>query len=84
MEYVLRYAAGHIPTRLRQISRGHRPSYDLGMAIVLGVLAVGFVALLAFGAVTGRVRLKSCCAVADPRRDLRMREAFTETSESTR
>lgn len=58
--------------------------YDPDVAIVLGVLAVGFVLMLALGAVTGRVRLNSCCAVADPRRDLRMREAFAEESpEST-
>lgn len=50
------------------------------MEIVLGILAVGFVVLLAFGAVTGRVRMNSCCAVADPRRDLRMRDAFADES----
>ena len=40
-----------------------------GAAVALPTL------LLAVGAVTGRVRARSCCAVADPRRDLRMRRA---------
>lgn len=50
------------------------------MEIVLGVVAVGFLVLLVIGAVTGRVRINSCCAVADPRRDLRMRDAFADES----
>lgn len=56
------------------------------MAIVLGSLVAAFAALLLIGALTGRVKVKSCCAVADPRKDLRMRAAFSaddpaETSE---
>ena len=46
------------------------------MVIVLGVLVVVFLAALLIGAVTGRVKITSCCAVADPRCDARMRGAF--------
>ncbi len=46
------------------------------MVIVLGV-AVGIVTVaLLLGAVTGRISATSCCSVADPRRDARMRAAF--------
>ena len=47
------------------------------MVIVLAGLVVLFLAVLLIGALTGRVRGNSCCAVADPRRDKRMSEAFT-------
>ncbi|WP_157439478.1 hypothetical protein [Aeromicrobium sp. Root344] len=50
------------------------------MPYVIGALAVGFLALLIVGALTGRVRMSACCTVADPRRDLRMRGAY-ETSD---
>lgn len=46
------------------------------MVIVLGVLVAVFLTALLIGAVTGRVTLTSCCAVADPRCDARMRSAF--------
>jgi hypothetical protein len=51
------------------------------MAQVIGfaVLAVGVMLLV--GAVLGRVQARSACAVADPRRDLRMRSAFDEGNE---
>lgn len=45
--------------------------------IVVGVL-VAAVALLVFASRTGGVQMRPCCAVADPRRDLRMRAAFTD------
>lgn len=46
------------------------------MEIVIATLmAVPLVALV-IGALTGRVRLTSCCATSDPARDLRMRAAF--------
>ena len=46
------------------------------MEMVLATLiAVPLVALVV-GALTGRVRLRSCCATSDPSRDLRMRAAF--------
>ena len=46
--------------------------YLLAAPIVIGMV------LLAVGAVRGRVRVRSCCAVADPARDLRMRGAGTD------
>jgi hypothetical protein len=48
------------------------------MAYVFGVPVLLFLLTLAYGGLTGRVRLTSCCAVADPRRDLRMRAAFED------
>jgi hypothetical protein len=52
--------------------------YPEAMALALGILLLAAVTLLAAGAVTGRVRVRSCCGIADPRRDLRMRSAFTD------
>lgn len=46
------------------------------MAYVLGIVAGAFLVVLVLAAVTGRLRLGSCCAVADPSKDLRMRAAF--------
>ena len=48
------------------------------MPYVIAALAVGFLALVVIGAVSGRVRMSACCAVADPSRDLRMRGAYDE------
>jgi len=48
------------------------------MAYVFGVPAVVFLVVLVYGGLTGRIRLSSCCAVADPRQDLRMRAAFED------
>jgi hypothetical protein len=48
------------------------------MAYVFGIPALVFLVLLVFGGLTGRLRLTSCCAVADPRKDLRMRAAFED------
>jgi hypothetical protein len=45
------------------------------MTYVIGGLVLAATLALAVGALTGRVRARSCCAVADPRRDLRMRGA---------
>lgn len=42
------------------------------------MLALIFVAAMVVGAVTGRISLKSCCAVSDASRDLRMRAAFED------
>jgi hypothetical protein len=47
--------------------------------LVLGGLVVVAMLILLAGALSGRVRVRSCCAVSDPRCDLRMRGAFTET-----
>lgn len=52
--------------------------YGWAMVVALGVAVALFTAVLLVGAVTGRVKVRSCCAVADPRRDLRMRAAFTD------
>jgi uncharacterized membrane protein len=41
--------------------------YLLGALVLLPTVA------LAVGALTGRVRARSCCATPDPRDDLRMR-----------
>ena len=46
------------------------------MAYVLGIVAAVFLVVLVLAAVTGRLRLGSCCAVGDPSKDLRMRAAF--------
>jgi hypothetical protein len=46
------------------------------MAYVVGALAVLAIVALLVGALTGRVRMRSCCAVADPAKDLRMRDAY--------
>jgi len=48
------------------------------MAYVFGIPALVFLVLLVYGGLTGRVRLTSCCAVADPSKDLRMRGAFED------
>lgn len=53
-----------------------------GVIVVLGVIALAFLVLLTVGAVSGRVTLTSCCSVADPRRDSRMRAAFEQGAES--
>ena len=50
------------------------------MPYVLGALAITFLAWMVLGAATGRVKMNGCCTVADPSRDLRMRDAF-ETPE---
>ena len=48
------------------------------MAYVFGIPALVLLVALVYGGLTGRVRLSSCCAVADPRKDLRMRAAFED------
>ncbi len=57
------------------------PGYSPAMAQVIGyaVLAVGVMLLV--GALLGRVQSRDACAVADPRRDLRMRSTFDEGNE---
>jgi hypothetical protein len=49
------------------------------MAYVFGVPTLIFLVVMVVGGLTGRIRLTSCCTVADPRRDLRMRAAFDDT-----
>lgn len=45
---------------------------------LVGGVVIVFLVLLILGAVTGRVKSRSCCSVADPRQDLRMRGAFDD------
>jgi hypothetical protein len=52
------------------------------MAYVFGIPALVFLVAVVYGGLTGRVRLTSCCAGADARRDLRMRGAFEEADTS--
>lgn len=53
------------------------------MAIVVGIPVLLFLALLAYGGLTGRIKFSAgsgCCAPADPAKDLRMRSAFEDES----
>lgn len=43
--------------------------------VIAGALSLVFLALVV-GALTGRIKGRPCCAVSEPERDLRMREAF--------
>jgi hypothetical protein len=52
------------------------------MEYVVGIPVLVFLLVVGYGGITGRVRLTSCCAVADPRRDLRMRGAFEDDDAS--
>ncbi|MFY9914145.1 MAG: hypothetical protein WAK18_05740 [Nocardioidaceae bacterium] len=45
---------------------------------MIGGLAGLVLVVLLVGGLTGRVKLRSCCAVADPSNDLRMRAAFED------
>jgi hypothetical protein len=45
------------------------------MVYLLEAIVVAFSVSMAWGAATGRVKVRTCCS-ADPRRDLRMRDAF--------
>jgi hypothetical protein len=53
------------------------------MAWVFAVPVVGFVVFLVVGTITGSVKMKSCCGIADPRFDARMRDAFFEGSDAS-
>lgn len=48
------------------------------MAWLFTIPVVAFVVFLVVGAITGRVKVVSCCSIADPRYDARMREAFAD------
>jgi hypothetical protein len=48
------------------------------MTTVLAVAVIMFMVAAVAVLVTGRATLRSCCSVADPRRDSRMRGAFTD------
>ncbi|CUR54304.1 conserved hypothetical protein [metagenome] len=45
--------------------------------VIAGLIGLPLAALV-IGALSGRVRVTSCCATADPSRDLRMRAAFED------
>jgi hypothetical protein len=45
---------------------------------VIAALVLAFLAGLVLAAVTGRAQVRSCCAIADPAKDLRMRAAFSD------
>lgn len=51
------------------------------MQYVVGALLLLSLAFLAVAALTGRVKLRSCCSPVDARRDLRMRAAFEDPDE---
>ena len=53
------------------------------MTWVFAVPVLGFLAFLVVGSITGRVKLKSCCGIADPRCDVRMRDAFLDAGNPT-
>jgi len=48
------------------------------MTWVFAVAVMGFLAFLVVGSITGHVTLKSCCGIADPHCDARMRDAFLD------
>jgi hypothetical protein len=45
---------------------------------LIGALVVAFLVFFVIGAMTGRVKSRGCCAISDPRQDLRMRGAFDD------
>lgn len=53
------------------------------MAWVFAVPVVGFVVFLVVGSITGRVDVRSCCGIADPRCDARMRDAFVDAAQES-
>jgi hypothetical protein len=45
------------------------------LAYLIGASAVIFIVVLAYGGLTGRVKLENgCCCPSDPSKDLRMRD----------
>ena len=46
------------------------------MRYLLGGLVIAFILIMLIGGLTGRFRARSCCNVADPARDSRMRNVF--------
>lgn len=52
------------------------------MQYILGGLVIMFLAALVVGAALGRVKIQSCCSVADPARDLRMRQSGTTAADA--
>jgi len=50
------------------------------MTWVFAVPVMCFLAFLVVGSITGHLKLRSCCGIADPRCDARMRDAFLDAS----
>jgi hypothetical protein len=50
----------------------------MAMTWVFAVPVMAFLVFLVVGGLTGHVKLRSCCGIADPRCDARMREAFLD------
>lgn len=48
------------------------------LTFIFGIPVLVFLGALVYGGITGRVRTSSCCSVADPSKDLRMRGAFDD------
>ena len=53
------------------------------MHIVIGVIFALGVLVLAYGAITGKVRAQKCCSVGDPSRDIRIINALAEDSSAS-
>lgn len=45
---------------------------------LIGGVVIAFLVALIVGGLTGRVRVRGCCSIADPSQDLRMRESKEE------
>ena len=54
------------------------------MEYVAGAFVVVLVLLLLVGMLTQSIRVTTCCSLADPARDLRMRAAFENDSAAPR
>lgn len=54
------------------------------MTDVLGGLVALFLVALLVAGVTGRVRMRSCCSIADPAKDLRMPAAYEDGPDAGR
>jgi len=52
------------------------------MTWVFAVPVICFLAFLVVGSITGHVSLRSCCGIADPRCDARMRDAFRDEADA--
>jgi len=48
------------------------------MTWVFATPVLAFLAFIVIGSLTGRVELRSCCGIGDPRCDARMRDAFLD------
>jgi hypothetical protein len=49
------------------------------MVYLLATPVLLLLVTLIVGGLTGRVRVSSCCSIADPSRDLRMRAAYEQS-----